>query len=157
MMDMRNSRTAPRELYENTLPRRGFRGRAPYVPAGRFQIYADGINGKGIPGTVAAGQIAGQHAGQSVPLQYEPEDGDGRIVPIADPPVPDGMTVTEEDGGAPGTCGGTDALGGWPLAMVYAPDQVWQNLYDDEEALGAGTLFRELNLPFCPGCRKNGR
>ena len=152
MMDMRNSRGTPRELYENTFPRRGFRGargmRAD-VPAGRFQNYAVGMNGEGITGPEA------EENGGIGPLQYEPEDG--RAVPIADPPAPEEIRITGEENGSPGACGGTDALMGWPLAMVYAPDQVWRELYGDEEALGAGTLFRELDLPFCPGCARNGR
>lgn len=43
-------------------------------------------------------------------------------------------------------------LKGYPLSMVYAPDQEWTELYDIEEALHIGTLFRELNFPFYPGC-----
>ena len=89
-------------------------------------------------------------------LAYEPEDYDGGAVPISDPPVPDGDGGRPEDN-APGTCGQRNALSGNPLAMVYAPDQIWQELYEDEEALANGTLFRELNFPFCPGCRKSGR
>ena len=34
-----------------------------------------------------------------------------------------------------------------PLAMVYAPYQSFQNLYDIETALSHGTLFSELDLP----------
>ena len=149
MMDTRNSWAAPRELYESMPPRRGLRGMRRDVPAGRFQNYAVGMNGEGIADRES------EESGGIGTLQYEPEDG--RVVPIADPPAPDEVRITGEEDGNPGTCGGTDALTGWPLAMVYAPDQVWRNLYDDEEALSAGTLFRELNLPFCPGCRKNGR
>lgn len=39
------------------------------------------------------------------------------------------------------------------LAIVASPMQCWQNLYTPCEALSAGTLFRELNLPLvgCPG------
>lgn len=35
-----------------------------------------------------------------------------------------------------------------PLASVYAPLQVFRNLYDRETALQKGTLFSELDLPF---------
>lgn len=35
-----------------------------------------------------------------------------------------------------------------PLSAVYAPIQVWRNIFDDETALKYGTLFAELNLPF---------
>lgn len=42
------------------------------------------------------------------------------------------------------------------LAMVYAPYQKFDCLYDPEEALRCGTLFKELNKPFLAG-RKGGR
>lgn len=46
--------------------------------------------------------------------------------------------------------------GGWglyeyPLAMAYAPYQVWRNTYCEDNALSRGTLFAELDLPF-EGC-----
>lgn len=47
-------------------------------------------------------------------------------------------------------------LAGSPLAMVYSPDQEWRELYSDDEALNRGTLFKELDKPFYPGC-KTGR
>ena len=47
--------------------------------------------------------------------------------------------------------------GGWglyeyPLAMAYAPYQVWRSLYCEDNALSRGTLFSELDLPF-EGCK----
>ena len=36
----------------------------------------------------------------------------------------------------------------YPLASVYAPLQVFRNLYDRETALQKGTIFSELDLPF---------
>lgn len=42
------------------------------------------------------------------------------------------------------------------LAMVYAPCQVFSDLYELDEALKNGTLFRALNMPFQPGYRKRG-
>ena len=42
------------------------------------------------------------------------------------------------------------------LAMVYAPKQKWQNIYDPEIGLINGTIFEELNKPFYPsGCSMN--
>lgn len=38
-----------------------------------------------------------------------------------------------------------------PLAIVTSPVQCWQNLYTPCEALSAGTLFKDLNLPLV-GC-----
>ncbi len=35
-----------------------------------------------------------------------------------------------------------------PLASVYAPLQVFRNLYDRDTALMKGTVFTELDLPF---------
>ena len=39
-------------------------------------------------------------------------------------------------------------LEGYPLAMVYAPVQKFENIYDMEKALSAGTIFKDLDLPF---------
>ena len=39
------------------------------------------------------------------------------------------------------------------LAMAYVPTQQWQDLYEAEEALHRGTLFRQLDLPFEGGAR----
>ena len=40
------------------------------------------------------------------------------------------------------------------LAMAYVPVQQWQELYEPEEALHRGTLFRQLDLPFEGGNEK---
>ena len=73
----------------------------------------------------------------------------------------DGRTVTDCRGmrrmiPAPtcpdtGHCGGEN--GGWglhdhPLAMAYAPLQLWREAYDPEMSLERGTMFAELDLPF---------
>ena len=43
------------------------------------------------------------------------------------------------------------------LAMVYAPQQSWQNIYCEEDALTRGTIFAELDKPFYgPGCTGGG-
>lgn len=50
-----------------------------------------------------------------------------------------------------------DCLSGMPsLAMVYAPCQVFADLYELDEGLRNGTIFRALNKPFQPGYRKRG-
>ena len=36
-----------------------------------------------------------------------------------------------------------------PIAMAYVPRQKFENLYEATEALKCGTLFRDLNKPFC--------
>ena len=50
-------------------------------------------------------------------------------------------------------CAKKNCLSGYPLAMSYTPDQEWRELYDVEEGMHHGTIFRELDLPFYPGCR----
>ncbi|MBQ6809081.1 MAG: spore coat associated protein CotJA [Clostridia bacterium] len=40
----------------------------------------------------------------------------------------------------------------FPLAMAYVPMQKFINLYNIEDALCAGTLFKDLDKPFL-GCR----
>ena len=45
----------------------------------------------------------------------------------------------------------TWGLENYPLASVYSPIQHWRNLYEPEEALEKGTLFKELDLPFVCG------
>ena len=41
-------------------------------------------------------------------------------------------------------------LHGVPLAMVYSPEQEFGDLYDPEEGLASGTIFRDLDFPFYP-------
>ena len=45
---------------------------------------------------------------------------------------------------------------GFPLASVYAPTQMFRNLYDRETALSRGTIFKELDLPFMGMTVKEG-
>ena len=40
-----------------------------------------------------------------------------------------------------------DKLSGLSIAMAYVPWQEWRSLY--EEGFRCGTIFAELNLPFC--------
>lgn len=45
-----------------------------------------------------------------------------------------------------------------PLAMAYVPMQKWRNIYSTAEAMKAGTIFQELDLPFLgAGSRCGGR
>ena len=34
------------------------------------------------------------------------------------------------------------------LAMGFVPDQIWQNVYNDDVALARGTIFADLDKPF---------
>lgn len=49
------------------------------------------------------------------------------------------------------SCSRGGSLEGYPLAMVYSPDHDWEDMFEEEEALEHGTLFRRLELPFYPG------
>ena len=42
------------------------------------------------------------------------------------------------------------------LAMAYVRWQEWQKIYDAEKGFCRGTIFQELDLPFCGvgGCQK---
>lgn len=43
-------------------------------------------------------------------------------------------------------------LSGKHLAMAYHPDHEWSDMYEVEDALSHGTMFRGLDLPFYPAC-----
>ncbi len=55
-----------------------------------------------------------------------------------------------------GSNGGSWGLYGYPLAMVYAPVQSFDELYEPAEGLAGGTIFRRLELPLevRGGCRQ---
>ena len=42
----------------------------------------------------------------------------------------------------------TGLCGPLSLAMAYVPKQYWRALYSEEEGLHAGTIFKELDMPF---------
>jgi len=58
------------------------------------------------------------------------------------------------------SCGCDDCtvekLHGFKLAMVYSPNQEWENIYDCAEALQNGTLFADLNFPWYASCCAGG-
>lgn len=47
-------------------------------------------------------------------------------------------------------------MNAFPVGMAYVPWQKWQNIYEPEMALRAGTLFKDLDLKFygIRGCGK---
>lgn len=49
------------------------------------------------------------------------------------------------------------AINSLPLAMAYVPMQQFRCLYSPEEALNAGTLFKELDMPFSGGNQGRGQ
>lgn len=64
----------------------------------------------------------------------------------------DGACGCDKDDGISYGCGRikgkTYGLEGYPPASVYAPLQEFRELYDEEHALQAGTVFAQLDLPF---------
>ena len=44
----------------------------------------------------------------------------------------------------------TCSVSGCPLAMAYVPMQLWRQLYETEVGFTKGTIFMELDKPFCP-------
>ena len=40
------------------------------------------------------------------------------------------------------------------LAMAYVPTQCWQDLYQPEDGICRGTIFRQLDLPFEGGAHQ---
>ena len=59
----------------------------------------------------------------------------------------EGGTCTMGCAGYEGCGDNSWGLSEYPLAMVYAPCQVFRALYDPATALARGTLFTELDLP----------
>lgn len=51
------------------------------------------------------------------------------------------------------SCARKECLSSYPLAMAYVPEQEWENLYNMEEALLYGTIFKSLSFPFYPACK----
>lgn len=67
------------------------------------------------------------------------------------PPV-EAAAAIEEEGSADvvrSLVSGTTMLDHLPLAMSYVPMQSWGETYEGLKALDAGTIFPELDLPFC--------
>ncbi|MBE6576624.1 MAG: spore coat associated protein CotJA [Ruminococcaceae bacterium] len=58
----------------------------------------------------------------------------------------EGNTVDTTQGTS--ACNGKWGLKDYPLAMVYSPLQEFCELYDLDDALKNGTLFKQLDLPF---------
>lgn len=71
--------------------------------------------------------------------QFAPDCECEQFVPV--------MNVTPQNPSDPA------CLDAYPLAMVYAPTQAFENLYDRELWLDKGTIFTALDFPF-KGARK---
>ena len=59
------------------------------------------------------------------------------------PNTPNAPCSCKQPNGSP--CG----LATVSLAMAYVPMQQWERTYDLDVALDRGTIFPELDLPFC--------
>lgn len=61
--------------------------------------------------------------------------------------------------GCRGNKSGCNLSGDCPLAMIYSPCQEFENLYEPNEALVRGSLFKDLDFPFRAYCcgGKGGR
>ena len=76
-------------------------------------------------------------------------------IPLSDMPMRDMNTKPKKPCNPEGAdkCHNGWGLYEYPLAMAYAPYQVWRSTYCEDNALEKGTLFSELDLPF-EGCDK---
>ena len=66
---------------------------------------------------------------------------------MAEPRMPETRRYQERDDGM---CGNINSYkcDDYPIGMAYVPWQTFQNIYDPERALDAGTMFVELDNPF---------
>ena len=103
--------------------------------------------------------MRGDRRGDSCPLpraeQAEGEQGNMNGGCACDHSHSHACEDAQNEIGNPYPCGpngGTERS----LAMVYAPIQPWQSVYEPQIALSRGTLFRELDMPFY-GDRKSAK
>ena len=130
MMDNRNISDTPRDRIEGDFLDARLRESAGYEAPWNISANRNRQNRRS-PGFVSAGWQN---------LSAAEDSGEERL---------DAEMRGEERG-----CARVNCLSGLPLAMVYMPDQEWRNLYGMEEALCHGTLFSELDFPFCMGCAR---
>lgn len=66
-------------------------------------------------------------------------------------PTPGRMTPYNCSCSRSAPCSGSDnrRLDQYPIGMAYVPWQAFQDLYDPHMGLRRGTLFKELDDPFC--------
>ena len=64
--------------------------------------------------------------------------------------IPNGIPDAELD--RPDCMAGRD-FENWPIAMAYVPMQQWEETYDPDQALQAGTIFPSLDLPLLGGMK----
>ncbi len=79
--------------------------------------------------------------------EMTPEEDGGGCVEAPMPPCADRPDEGRPCVGHEGCGCNSWGLADYPLAMVYAPCQVFRSLYDPATALSRGTLFTELDLP----------
>ena len=67
------------------------------------------------------------------------------VVPCCSDVVSGGVVI---GGCADADCNKETVLSGCPIAMAYVPWQTYGNIYPLQQAIGRGTMFRELDLDF---------
>jgi hypothetical protein len=86
--------------------------------------------------------------------EFNEQRGPGMPVPPPNPEMfgrmPERCNCSENPGGA-GPVYPPHEMHSHSLAMAYVPWQHFRELYGEAEALGNGTVFKELNLPFGGG------
>ncbi len=60
------------------------------------------------------------------------------------------MIFDEKMGAMPPATAGAEPIENAVLAMAYVPMQKFCSLYNNDDALSVGTLFADLDKPFCP-------
>ena len=62
---------------------------------------------------------------------------------------PEAAAATRPETPVQSQVSGSMMLDQLPLSMAYVPMQMWGETYEGLKALDAGTIFPDLNLPFC--------
>lgn len=97
--------------------------------------------------------------------QNMPESANGRRIPDRGRPMVQNPSMNIPQAIQKEACDTNDCenaqktgspLRGFPLAMVYSPEQEWQETYTQETALSHGTLFPSLHFPWYPAACDRG-
>ena len=60
------------------------------------------------------------------------------------------MIFAQKMGAMQPATAGAEPVDNAVLAMAYVPMQLFGSLYNNDDALSTGTLFADLDKPFCP-------
>ena len=78
-----------------------------------------------------------------------PVSADGGDADTSAGPQPEAAAATRPESPVQSQVSGSMMLDQLPLAMAYVPMQMWGETYEGLKALDVGTIFPDLNLPFC--------